>query len=78
MHNHRESLEINPVPTSIDDNVLENSIYRALLLTGHQVKPDDLQACHCLKKKDTVIIKFKCRKQRGSILINRKLRQIYK
>ena len=41
-------------------------------LTGHEVKPDDLQACHCLKKKDTVIVKFKCRKQRRSILTNRK------
>ena len=70
-HRH-ESLEINPVPTSIDDDVLENSVCRALSLTGHEVKPDDLQACHRLKKKDTVIIKFKCRKQRRSILINRK------
>ena len=60
--------EINPVPASIDDNVLESSVCRALSLTGHEVKPDDLQACHRLKKKDTVIIKFKCRKQRRSIL----------
>ena len=67
-----ESLEINPVLASIDDDVLESSICRALSLTGHEVKPDDLQACHRLKKKDTVIIKFKCRKQRRSILINRK------
>ena len=22
-------------------------------LTGHEVKPDDLQACHCLMEKDT-------------------------
>ena len=65
-------MEINPVPTSIDDDVLENSVCRALSLTGHEVKPDDLQACHRLKKKDTVIIKFKCRKKRRSILINRK------
>ena len=41
-------------------------------LTGHEVKPDDLQACHRLKKKGTVIVKFKCRKQRRSILTNRK------
>ena len=44
---HRsESLEINPVPATIADDVLENSICRALSLTGHEVKPDDLQACH--------------------------------
>ena len=36
------------------------------------MKPDDLQTCHHLKKKDTMIVKFKCRKQKRSILINRK------
>ena len=71
-YHRRESLEINPVPASIGDDVLESSVCRALSLTGHEVKPDDLQACHCLKKKDTVIVKFKCRKQRRNILTNRK------
>ena len=48
---HRcESLEINPVPASIGD-ILENCICRTLSLTSHEVKPDDLQACHCLKKR---------------------------
>ena len=70
-HQH-ESLEINPVPASIGDDVLKSSVCRALSLTGHEVKPDDLQACHHLEKKDTVIVKFKCRKQRHSILTNRK------
>ena len=41
-------------------------------LTGHVVQPDDLQACHRLKKKNTVIVKFKCRKQKRNILISRK------
>ena len=51
---HRlESLEINPVPASIGDGVLESSICKALSLTNHEVKPDDLQACHRVKKKDT-------------------------
>ena len=68
----RELLEINPVPLSIGDNVIEDSVCRALSLTGYKVKSDDLQACHSLKKKDTVIVKFKCRKQKCSILINRK------
>ena len=73
-HHRHESLEINPVPASIGDDVLDSSVCRALFLTGHEVKPDNLQACHCLKKKDSVIIKFKYRKQRHSILINRKNR----
>ena len=49
---HRcQSLEINPVPASIGDAVLENSVCRALSLTGYEVKPDDLQVCHRLKKR---------------------------
>ena len=71
-YHRRESLEINPVPASIGDDALESSVCRALSLTGHEIKPDDLQACHRLKKKDTVKVKFKCRKQRRSILTNRK------
>ena len=50
-YHRRESLEINPVPTSIDDDVLESSVSRALSLTGHEIKPDNLQACHHLKKR---------------------------
>ena len=65
-------MEINPVPASIGDDILESNVCKALSLTSHEVKPDDLQACHRLKKKDTVIVKFKCRKQRRSILTNRK------
>ena len=43
---HRcESLEINPVPVFNGDDVLKNDVCRALSLTGHKVKPDDLQAC---------------------------------
>ena len=65
-------MEINPVPASTDDDVLKSSVCKALSLTIHEVKPNDLQACHHFKKKDTVIITFKCKKQRRSILINRK------
>ena len=35
-YHRRESLEIDPVPASIGD-------CKALSLTGHEVKPDDLQ-----------------------------------
>ena len=44
-------ITMNPAPVSIGHDVLENSVCRALSLTGHGVKPDDLQACHCLKKR---------------------------
>ena len=72
-YHRRKSLEINPVTSSIGDDVIENSVCRALSLTSHEMKPDYLQACHRFKKKkDTVIVKFKCSRQKRSILIKRK------
>ena len=70
-YHRRESVEVNPVPPSINDEELEVNICKALSLTGHEVKPDDLQACHRLKKKESVIVKFKCRKLKWSGLVNR-------
>ena len=74
-YNRRETLEINPVPSDIADDVLEQSACQALSLTEVSVEPDDLQACHCTRKKDQVIIKFKCRKQKHCVLLNRKTLQ---
>ena len=54
-----ESMEVNPVPPSISDEQLELNICNTLSLTGHQVKPDDLQACHHFKEKESVIVEFK-------------------
>ena len=65
-------MEENPVPLSISDEELEMNICKALSLTGHEFKPDDLQACHRLKKKDSVIVKFKCRKLKRRVLVNRR------
>ena len=55
-YNRRETLEINPVPSDIADDVLEQSVCQALSLTGTSVEPDDLQACHRMRKKDCIII----------------------
>ena len=60
-YHRRQSLEINPVPASIGDDVLKSSACEALSLTGHGVKPHDLQPCHCLKEKDTATVKCKLR-----------------
>ena len=50
---HQQKLvEVNPVPPSISDEELELNICKALTLSGHEIKPNDLQACHCLKKKN--------------------------
>ena len=71
-YHRRESVEVNPVPPSISDEELEVNICKALSLTGYEVKPEDLQACHRLKKKESVIAKFKCRKLKRSVLVNMK------
>ena len=67
-----ELVEVNPVPPSIIDEDLILNSCEALSLTGHDVKPDDLEARHHLKKKESVIVKFKCRKLKRRVLINRK------
>ena len=63
---------MNPVPAEINDNVLEDSICKALSLTGVNVVPVDLQACHQMKRSDRVIVKFKCCKQKQSLMYQRK------
>ena len=63
------------MPRDIGDNVLEETVCRAISLTGNEVTPDDLHACYRLKNKDTVILKFKDRKLKRSIQINRKVLQ---
>ena len=67
-YHRRETLEINPVPLAIQDNVLEETVCQALSLTGINVSPDKLHSCHRLNKKDRVIVKFKCRKHRQNVL----------
>ena len=69
-YHRRESVEVNPIPPSITDEELELNISEAFSLTGHEVTPNDLQACHRLKKKESVIVKFKCRKLKQNVLVN--------
>ena len=74
-HTRRETLKIKPVPSDIADDVLEQSMCQTLSLTGISVETDNLQACHRMRKKDRVIIKFKCRKQKHRVLSSRKVLQ---
>ena len=69
-YHRRESVEVNPIPPSISNEELKLNICEVLSLTGHEVKPNDLQACHHLKKKESVIVKFKCRKLKQNVLVN--------
>ena len=59
-YSRQETIELNLVPAEIH-NVLEDSICKALSLTGVNIVPEDLQACHRMKRSDRVIVKFKCR-----------------
>ena len=74
-YHRKESLEVNPVPRDIGDNVLEETVCRAISLTGHEVTPDDLHTCNRLKNKDRVILEFEDRKLKCSVQINRKVLQ---
>ena len=38
-YHRKESLEVNPVPRDIGDNVLEETVCKAISLTGHKVTP---------------------------------------
>ena len=67
-YSRQETTELNPVPAEIHEDVLEDSICKALSLTGVNVVPEDLQACHRMKRSDRVIVKFKCRKQKQSLI----------
>ena len=71
-YSRRETIELNPVPAEIHDDVLEENVCKALSLTGVNVVPEDLQACHRMKRSDRVILKFKCRKQKQSLIYKRK------
>ena len=67
-----ETIELNPVPAEIHEDVLEENICKALSLTGVNVVSEDLHACHLMKRSDRVIVKLKCRKQKQSLIRKRK------
>ena len=68
----REMIEINPVPEDIQDTQLEESICQALSLTGTPVSAGDLKACHRMRLKDRVIVKFSSRKKRNDVIFKKK------
>ena len=71
-YSRRETIELNPVPAEIHEDVLEESICKVLSLTAVNVVPEDLHACHCMKRTDRVIVKFKCCKQKQSLIYKHK------
>ena len=67
-YSRQETIQLNPVPAEIHEDLLEESICKALSLTGVNIVPEDLHACHSMKRSDRVIVKFKCRKQKQSLI----------
>ena len=57
-YSRRETIERNPVPADITEDVLEENIYKALSLTGVKVVPNDLHACHKMKGTGRVMSNF--------------------
>ena len=67
-YSRRETIELNLVPAEIHEDVLEDSICKSLSLTGVNVVPQDLKVFHRMKRSDRLIVKFKCRKQKQSLI----------
>ena len=71
-YSRRETTELNAVLREIHEDVLEKSICKALSLTWVNVVPENLHDCHCIKRSERVIVKFKCGKQKQSLIYKRK------
>ena len=71
-YHSRETLELNPVPQEFQGNVLEDTICKAWSLTGQEVVPEDLHACHQISNCDRIIFKFKETKLKHNVKIKRK------
>ena len=68
----REMIEINPVPEDIQDMQLEESICQDLSLTGTYVSAGDFEACHRMRRRDRVIVKFSSRRKRNDVIFKKK------
>ena len=71
-YSKRETIELNPVSAKVREDVSQESTCKALSLTGINVLLEDLHACHRMKRSDRVIVKFKCCKQKQSLMYKRK------
>ena len=54
-YGRQETIELNPVPAENHGDVSEESICKVLSLTWVNVVPEDLHACHHMKRLDRVI-----------------------
>ena len=61
-YHRRETMELSTMPQDIHDNVLDDTICKALSLTGQEIVPEDIHACHRMSNRDRIIVRFKDRK----------------
>ena len=67
----RRQLEISNVPEAIENKDLTKTMAEFLSETGEKVDAGDIDKCHRLKKNTTVIMEFKTRTVRDSVLMAR-------
>ena len=65
-------IELHRFPEDISDEHLVKSVCDVLSLTGTKITPGNLDKCHRLKKKSSVIVEFKYRDKRDPIINGRK------
>ena len=77
-YSRRDMLEAVGIPMSVRDNVLEQTVCDVIQEIGVDIYDRDIQACHRLKDKDRVIVKFTNRKDCLQILkVKRQLKGSY-
>ena len=57
------------MPRDINDNVLEDTVCKALSLTGQKVVSEDLHLCQGMSNRARIIVKFRGRKLKHSVQI---------
>ena len=68
----REIIQIFPFLFELSNTELEGLVCKALSLTGNDINSYDLKACHLVKKKENVIMKFRNTKLKYEIINRRK------
>ena len=70
LYSRKEITELNPAPAEIHED--EEGICEVLSLTTFHVVPEEIHACHCMKRSYRVLVKFKCRNQKQSLMYKHK------
>ena len=64
--------ELHRVPDSIPQEELQSKVCEFMSLTGVDIRPSQIDKCHRLKKKTSVVVEFKVREDRDPVLFARK------